>query len=86
MGVACALGVDEFEPELLPDQKLKRIKALLNEGKKVVMVGDGINDAPALAQATVSVAMGSGTDVARESRTSTSRLFLFFAIAFRYFD
>jgi len=61
------LGVDEVSTELLPNQKLDRINAFLNQGKKVAMVGDGINDAPALMQATVGVAMGSGTDVARES-------------------
>jgi P-type Cu+ transporter len=61
------LGVDEVYTELLPNQKLDWIKAFLKQGKKVAMVGDGINDAPALMQATVGVAMGSGTDVARES-------------------
>jgi heavy metal translocating P-type ATPase len=61
------LGVDETSGELLPEQKLQRVQELLAQGKKVVMVGDGINDAPALTQATVGVAMGSGTDVARES-------------------
>ena len=61
------LGVDEILAELLPEQKLQRVEELLAEGRKVVMVGDGINDAPALARATVGVAMGSGTDVARES-------------------
>jgi heavy metal translocating P-type ATPase len=65
--VAKAIGVDEVEWQLLPAQKLQRIEALLKEGKKVAMVGDGINDAPALSQATVGIAMGSGTDVARES-------------------
>ena len=61
------LGVDEISAELLPEQKLRRVEELLARGKKVVMVGDGVNDAPALARATVGVAMGSGTDVARES-------------------
>jgi Cd2+/Zn2+-exporting ATPase/Cu+-exporting ATPase len=64
--VGKGLGVDQISAELLPEQKLRRIEELLGEGKKVVMVGDGVNDAPALAQATVGVAMGSGTDVARE--------------------
>ncbi len=61
------LAVDEVHGELLPDEKVAKIRALLAEGKKVAMVGDGINDAPALTAATVGVAMGSGTDVARES-------------------
>jgi heavy metal translocating P-type ATPase len=65
--VGKALGVDEIVAELLPKQKLERVEKLLAAGRKVVMVGDGVNDAPALAQATVGVAMGSGTDVARES-------------------
>jgi|RhiMetdeSRZDD1v2_1073273.scaffolds.fasta_scaffold110797_2 P-type Cu+ transporter len=61
------LGVDEVMAELLPHQKVERIQALLVTEKKVAMVGDGINDAPALAVASVGVAMGSGTDIARES-------------------
>jgi len=66
-GVGKALGVDEVAAELLPSQKLERVKALLAQGHGVAMVGDGINDAPALMKANVGVAMGSGTDVARES-------------------
>jgi P-type E1-E2 ATPase len=61
------LGVDEVHAELLPDQKLTKVRALMNDGRKVAMIGDGINDAPALMQSDVGVAMGSGTDVAQES-------------------
>jgi len=67
--IATALGVDEFAAELLPDQKLARIRTLLGQGKTVAMVGDGVNDAPALMQASVGIAMASGTDVAQESAT-----------------
>jgi cation transport ATPase len=61
------LGVDEVAAELLPDEKAERVRALAASGRKVVMVGDGVNDAPALTAAGVGVAVGSGTDVARES-------------------
>jgi heavy metal translocating P-type ATPase len=65
--IGAQLGVDEVQAELLPDQKVARVKELRALGKTIAMVGDGINDAPALMEANVGVAMGSGTDVARES-------------------
>jgi Cd2+/Zn2+-exporting ATPase/Cu+-exporting ATPase len=61
------LGVDVAVGELLPEQKVKWVGDLRNKNCKVAMVGDGINDAPALVEANVGIAMGSGTDVARES-------------------
>lgn len=65
--VADYLAIKEFYSELLPDDKEKIIKRYTNQGKKVMMVGDGINDAPALARASIGMAIGAGTDIAIDS-------------------
>ena len=65
--VSSAVGIDNVMANVLPNDKLDKVRQLQNEGKRVLFVGDGINDAPALSQADVGVAMGNGTDIAMES-------------------
>ena len=69
--IALKAGIDNVMSEVLPDKKSEKVRELQGQGKIVAMIGDGINDAPALTQANIGIAMGEGTDIAMESANIT---------------